>query len=83
LRGVVPLWWVIVVGEGRVPEMLPLVVVVAVETFRMVVVVVVMVKMMIRIQTRFLGLILDPGRLLKATSNREHNLLLSRLLLPY
>jgi len=65
-----------------VPERVPpVVVVVIVATFRKVAVVVMVkgkVMMMIRIQT-----ILDPGRLLKATSNRERNLLLSRLPLPY
>jgi len=60
--------------------MLPLVVVVVVvRTWCLVVVVMVMVKgMMIRIR-----MILDPGFFSNATSNREHNLLLSRLLLPY
>jgi len=49
---------VVVVGEGRAPEMLPLVVVVVVETwFLMVVVVMVMVRGMM-IHTR---MILDPG----------------------
>ena len=67
------------VGEGQMPEMLPLVVVVvADETFRVVVVVMVMIRIL-----RICQMILDPGRLLKATSNREHNFLLSRLLLPY
>ena len=72
----------VVVGEGRTPEMLPLVVVVvADETFR-VVVVVVMGMVMICI-LRMCWIILDPGQLLKTMSNREHNLLLFRLLLPY
>jgi len=70
-----------VVGEGWMSEILFLVVVVvADETFH--VVVVVMVMVMIRI-LRMCRMILDPGRLLKATSNRECNLLLSKLLLPY
>jgi len=56
LQGVVPLWWVVVVGEGRAPEILPLVVAVAVETFCMVVVMVMVMGMMIRTQ-----IILDPG----------------------
>jgi len=43
--------------------------------------VVVMVMVMTRILTRFL--LLDPGLTFKAMSNREHNLLLSRLLLSY
>jgi len=58
LRGVVPLWWVVVVGEGRAPEMLPLVVAVAVETFRIVVVVVMVMGRGMMIRTR---MILDPG----------------------
>jgi len=77
LQGVVPrgLVVVVVVGGGRAPErVLPIVVVAAVATtFRKaMVVVMVMVKgkMMIRIRVRFLGLVLDPGRL-KAMSNRE------------
>jgi len=89
LRGVVPRG---LVGGGQGLERVPptvavVVVVVAVavidETFRMVVVVVVVVKgkVMIRIPTRFQ--ILGPGLTSKAMSNREHNLLLSRLLLPY
>jgi len=72
-------------GLERVPPAVAVVVVVVVdETFRMVVVVVVVVvkgKVMIRIPTRFQ--ILGPGLTSKTTSNREHNLLLSRLLLPY
>ena len=73
-------------GLERVPPAVAVVVVVVVvdETFRMVVVVVVVVvkgKVMIRIPTRFQ--ILGPGLTSKAMSNREHNLLLSRLLLPY
>jgi len=73
-------------GLERVPPAVAVVVVVVVvdETFHMVVVVVVVVvkgKVMIRIPTRFQ--ILGPGLTSKATSNREHNLLLSRLLLPY
>ena len=75
-------WW----GRGleRVPPAVAVVVVVVVvdETFRMVVVVVVVKgKVMIRIPTRFQTL--GPGLTSKTTSNREHNLLLSRLLLPY
>ena len=70
-------------GLERVPPAVAVVVVVVDETFRMVVVVVVVVKgkVMIRILTQFQ--ILGPGLTSKATSNREHNLLLSRLLLPY
>jgi len=70
-----------VVVSGRwAPEMLPLGVVVVVETWR-VVVVIVMVKR-IRILMRY-RMVLDPGWSFKATFNREHNFLLSRLLLPY
>jgi len=58
--------------------MLPLVVVVVADETFCVVVVIVIVMVMIHIQ-----MILDPGQLLKATSNRECNLLLSRLLLSY
>ena len=72
-------------GQGleRVPPAVAVVVVVVVgETFCMVVVVVVVKgKVMIRIPTQFQ--ILSPGLTSKATFNREHNLLLSRLLLPY
>jgi len=67
-----------VVGEGRALEILPLVVVVADETFHVVVVVMVMICIL-----RMCRMTLDPGRLLKAMSNRKRNLLLSRLLLPY
>jgi len=52
---------VVVVGERRVPEMLPLVVVVVVETFCMMVVVVI-VKVMICIQIWILGLSFNPGQ---------------------
>jgi len=55
---------VVVVGEGWVPEMLPLVVVAVVVvgmTYWVVVVVMVMV-MMICMISQFLGLILDPGQ---------------------
>ena len=68
---------VVVVGGGWAPERVPPVVVVVAAvaaTFRRAVVMVmvmVMGKMMIHIQIRFLGLILDPGRL-KTMSNREH-----------
>jgi len=64
---------VVVVGGGWAPERVPPVVVVVAAvaaTFRRAVVMV-MGKMMIHIQIRFLGLILDPGRL-KTMSNREH-----------
>jgi len=70
-----------VVGRWQVPErVLPIVVVVAITAtyHRTVVVVIVSWKRMsIHIQ-----MIPDPEQL-QATSNREHNLLLSRLLLPY
>jgi len=74
---------VVVVGGGRMPGAIPpvaVIVVVAVTCRRaaVMVMVMVMVKVMIRIRILFL----DPGQL-KATSNKEHNLLLSRLLLPY
>jgi len=65
---------------GQASEMLPLgvvvIVVVVVEIWRVVMV------MIIRILTRY-WMFLDPGWSFKATSNREHDLLLSRLLLPY
>jgi len=51
----------VVVGEGWVPEMLPLVVVVVVETFCMMVVMVI-VKVMIHIQIWILGLSFNPGQ---------------------
>ena len=69
MQGVAPrgLVVVVVVGRGWAPERVPPVVVVAAAvaaTFRKaIVVVMVMGKMMIRIWIRFLGLILDPGRL--------------------
>jgi len=52
---------VVVVGKGQAPEMFPLVVIVVVETFRVIVVVVIM-KVMIHIRIRILGLSFDPGR---------------------
>ena len=65
---------------GQASEMLPLgvvvIVVVVVEIWRVVMV------MIIRILTRY-WMFLDSGWSFKATSNREHDLLLSRLLLPY
>ena len=60
-------------------EMLPLgVVVVVVETWRVVMVMVMRIRTLMRYR-----MFLDPGWSFKATSNREHDLLLSRLLLPY
>jgi len=55
---------VVVVGRGQAPGMIPSVVVVATCHRAAVVIVMVMVKgkMMIRIQTWFLGLTLDPGQ---------------------
>jgi len=77
LRGVAPRG-LVVVGGRQAPERVPPVVVV-VATYRraMVMVIVNWRRMSIRIQ-----MIPNPERL-QATSNREHNLLLSRLLLPY
>jgi len=66
-----------------VPPVVAVVIVVATTCHRAAVVVMVRERVMIGILTRFLVPILDPGQTLKATSNREHNLLLSRLLLPY
>ena len=65
------------------PVVAVIVVVVVATCRRIAVVVMVRVRVMIRILTWFLVPILNPGRTLKATSNREHNLLLFRLLLPY
>ena len=75
----------VVVSRGRAPGMVPPVVavVVAATCYRAAVVVIVRERVMTHILTRFLVPILDPGLTLKATFNREHNLLLSRLLLPY
>ena len=77
----------VVVGRGQVPGMVPPVaVVVAVTCCKaavVVIVVVVRVRVMTHILTCFLVLILNPGQTLKAMSNREHDLLLSRLLLSY
>jgi len=75
----------VVVDGGRASEMLPLdvvvvVVVVVVETWCVMVVMVMVMRT--RILTRY-RIVLDPGWSFKATSNREHDLLLSRLLLPY
>jgi len=67
-----------VVGGGRPSEMLPLDVVVVVETWYVVVVMVMRICTLMRYR-----MVLDPGWSFKATSNREHDLLLSRLLLPY
>jgi len=50
----------VVVGGEQAPEVLPLVVVVVVETWRLVVVMVMV--MMIRMRSWFLGLILDLGQ---------------------
>jgi len=64
---------------GQASEMLPLgVVVVVVETWRVVMVMVMRIRTLMRYR-----MFLDPGWSFKATSNREHDLLLSRLLLPY
>ena len=68
------------VDGGRASEMLPLDVVVVVETWCVMVVMVMVMRT--RILTRY-RIVLDPGWSFKATSNREHDLLLSRLLLPY
>jgi len=71
---------VVVVG-GWASEMLLLdVVVVVVETWCVVVVIVMVMRT--RILTRY-WIVLDPEWSLEATSNREHDLLLFRLLLPY
>jgi len=70
----------VVVDGGRASEMLPLDVVVVVETWCVMVVMVMVMRT--RILTRY-RIVLDPGWSFKATSNREHDLLLSRLLLPY
>jgi len=68
---------------GQASEMLPLgVVVVVVETWRVVMVMVMVMVMRIHTLMRY-RMFLDPGWSFKATSNREHDLLLSRLLLPY
>jgi len=76
---------VVVVGEGQAPGMVPPVVVVAATYRRAAAVVMIRVRgvMMIRILTRFLVQISLSRANLKAMSNREHNLLLSRLLLLY
>jgi len=72
----------VVVGGGRASEMLPLgvvvVAVVVVETWHVVMVMVMRICTLTRYQMVF-----DPGWSFKATSNREHDLLLSRLLLSY
>ena len=71
----------VVVDGGRASEMLLLdVVVVVVETWCVVVVMVMVMRTRILMRYR---IVLDPGWSFKATSNREHDLLLSRLLLPY
>ena len=67
------------VDGRRVSEMLPLDVVV-VETWCVMVVMVMVMRTRILMRYR---IVLDPGWSFKATSNREHDLLLSRLLLPY
>jgi len=79
---------VVVVSGGQAPGMVSpvvaiVVVVVAATCHRAAVVVMVRKRVMTHILTRFLVPILDPGLTLKTISNREHNLLLSRLLLPY
>jgi len=76
--GAAPHKWVVVVGRGQVPRRIPPVAVVVVETSCMVgvVVMVMMICSLMMCQTA-----LDPGQLLKTMSNREHGLLLSRLLL--
>jgi len=74
----------VVVGGGRASEMLPLgvvvVAVVVVETWHVVMVMVMVMR--ICTLTRY-QMVFDPGWSFKATFNREHDLLLSRLLLPY
>jgi len=72
-----------VVGRGRAPGIVsPVVAVVVAATCRRAAVMVkVKVIAIFRILIQFL--LLDPGLTFKATFNREHNLLLSRLLLPY
>jgi len=72
----------VVVDGGRASEMLPLdvVVVVVVETWCVVVVMVMVIRTHILMRYQ---IVLDLGWSFKATSNREHDLLLSRLLLPY
>ena len=67
------------VDRGQASEMLPLDVVV-VETWCVMVVMVMVMRTRILMRYR---IVLDPGWSFKATSNREHDLLLSRLLLPY
>jgi len=69
----------VVVDRGQASEMLPLDVVV-VETWCVMVVMVMVMRTRILMRYR---IVLDPGWSFKATSNREHDLLLSRLLLPY
>ena len=80
MRGVAPLGLVVVVGEGQVPKRFPLVAVVGDETCRMMMVIVMVRGMMI---CMMIQIVLDPGQLLKAMSNRAQNFHLSRVLLPY
>jgi len=63
-----------VVGEGWMLEKVPLVAIVVGRTCCMVVVIGIVIHIL---------MILDPGLLAEAMSNRAPNLHLSRLLLPY
>jgi len=80
LRGVASLRLVVVVGKGWVLKRFPLVAVVGSETCRMMMVIVMVRGMMI---CMMIQIVLDPGQLLKAMSNRAQNLHLSGVLLPY
>ena len=77
MRGVA-LLGLVVVGKGWAPERFSLVAVVGSETCR-----IIMVMVMGMIICMTIQMVLDPGRLLKAMSNRVQNLHLSGVLLPY
>ena len=80
MRGVAPLRLVVVVGEGWALERFSLVAVVGGETYRIMMVIVMVRGIMICMTIQ---IVLDPGQLLKAMSNKVQNLYLFGVLLPY
>jgi len=69
-----------VVGEGWALERFSLVAVVGGETYRIMMVIVMVRGIMICMTIQ---IVLDPGQLLKAMSNKVQNLYLFGVLLPY
>jgi len=73
---------VVVVGKRQAPERFPLVAIIGSETCRIMMVMVIVMARGIMIHMT-IQMVLDPGQLLKAMSNRAQNLYLSGVLLPY